>query len=371
MIQHCIMTKKWEQIQIFHSGEFYIFEIDELTDLLLTELQLAVLRGCDVKLLVDGVGTLFYLDALQKRCVHEGVHFRIYHPLPNFLQWLARLPAELFSKTPGFFRRANRRNHRKTVVIDSKLALLGSFNMTRVHFEKLSGPQTWRDSAVKIQGEAIESLVAAFEVAWTFARKPPLAPTNMLFLRDKIQTVLRHHELLRLNVNDRIRRHLYKDLCRRIIHAKTRVYVVTAYFLPKRAVLRALAKAAKRGVDVKIIIPGPSDVPIVKWAAYELPYKLQKEGVQLFEYQKRVLHAKYMIIDDWSSLGSFNLNHRSILHDLEVEAVMTDAESLSNITEQFTKDIQASTPLEAKDYEKSSLWFHWLAKTLFKLRYWF
>lgn len=385
------MIKKWEQIQIFHSGdeffteliscirraeksitlEFYIFEIDELTDLLLTELQLAVLRGCDVKLLVDGVGSLFYLDALQKRCVREGVHFRTYHPLPSFLQWLARLPAELFSKTPGFFRRANRRNHRKTVVVDSKLALLGSFNMTRVHFEKLSGPNAWRDSAVKIQGDAIEGLVAAFEVAWTFARKPPLAPANMHFLRGKIQTVLRHHELLRLNVNDKIRRHLYKDLCRRIIHAKTRVYVVTAYFLPKRAVLRALAKAAKRGVDVKIIIPGPSDVPIVKWAAYELPYKLQKEGVQLFEYQKRVLHAKYMVIDDWSSLGSFNLNHRSILHDLEVEAVMTDAESLSNITEQFAKDIQASTPLEAKYYEKTSLWFHWLAKTLFKLRYWF
>lgn len=391
MIQHCIMTKTWDRIHLFHSGdefftelissirraektitlEFYIFEIDELTDMLLTELQLAVLRGCDVRLLVDGVGSLFYLDALQKRCVREGVHFRIYHPLPNFLQWLARLPAELFSKTPGFFRRANRRNHRKTVVIDNKAAFIGSFNMTRVHFEKLVGTQAWRDSAVKVEGSATASLVAAFEIAWSFARKRPLVPAHMSFLRNKIQTVLHGHELLRLNVNDKIRRHLYKDLCRRILHAKTRVYVVTAYFLPKRAVLRALAKAAKRGVDVKVIIPGPSDVPLVKWAAYELPHKLQKEGVQLFEYQQRVLHAKYMVIDDWSSLGSFNLNHRSILHDLEVEAVMTDAESLRNITQQFTKDLEASQPLEAKYYEKTSLWFHWLAKTLFKLRYWF
>lgn len=391
MIQRCIMTKTWEQIQIFHSGdefftelissirraqktitlEFYIFEIDALTDILLKELQLAVLRGCEVRLLVDGVGSLFYLDALQKRCVREGVHFRTYHPLPSFLQWVARLPQELFSKTPGFFRRANRRNHRKTVVIDSEIAFIGSFNMTRVHFEKMVGLLAWRDSAVKIKGEGIESLIAAFDVAWAFARKTPLAPTHMAFLREKITTVLRGHEMLRLNVNDKIRRHLYKDLCRRILHAKTRVYVVTAYFLPKRAVLRALAKAAKRGVDVKIIIPGPSDIPLVKWAAYELPHKLQKEGVQLYEYQKRVLHAKYMVIDDWSTIGSFNLNHRSILHDLEVEAVITDAESLSNITQQFAKDIQASKPLEPKYYEKGSLWFHWLAKTLFKLRYWF
>jgi cardiolipin synthase A/B len=391
MIQRCIMTKTWEHIQIFHNGdeffaelissirraeetitlEFYIFEIDAFTDILLTELQLAVLRGCEVRLLVDGVGSLFYLDALQKRCVREGVHFRTYHPLPNFLQWVARLPEVLFSKTPGLLRRANRRNHRKTVVIDAKIALLGSFNMTRVHFPKLSGANAWRDSAVKVQGEAVESLVAAFDVAWVFAQKTPLAPAHMNFLRSKIMTVLRGHELLRLNVNDKIRRHLYKDLCRRILNAKSRVYVVTAYFLPKRAVLRALAKAAKRGVDVKVIIPGPSDVPLVKWAAYELPYKLQKEGVMLYEYQKRVLHAKYMVIDDWSTIGSFNLNHRSILHDLEVEAVLTDAESLSNITHQFTKDLQASAQLEAKSYEKTSLWFHWLAKTLFKLRYWF
>jgi len=385
------MTKTWDQIQLFHSGdefftellssirraretitlEFYIFEIDPITDVLLEELQLAVLRGCDVRLLVDGVGSLFYLDALQKRCLREGVQFRIYHPLPNFLQWFARLPEELFSKTPGFFRRANRRNHRKAVVVDGQIALLGSFNMTRVHYEKLSGKNAWRDSAVKVQGEAIESLVAAFEIAWAFARKAPLSPTHMTYLREKITTVLRWQPLLRLNVNDKIRRHLYKDLCRRIYHAKSHVYVTTAYFLPKRAVLRALAQAARRGIDVKILIPGPSDVPIVKWAAFELPYKLQKEGVKLYEYQKRVLHAKYMIIDDWASIGSFNLNHRSILHDLEVEAVLTDEESLRNIHQQFQTDLSAAQILLPSDYEKGSLWFQWLAKTLFKLRYWF
>lgn len=251
------------------------------------------------------------------------------------------------------------------------MALVGSFNMTRVHYEKLAGNKAWRDSAARISGPAVEGLSAAFELAWTFARKSLLTPAHADFTREKISTILRHHELLRLNVTDKIRRHLYKDLCRRINSAKTRVYVVTAYFLPKRAVLRALAKAAKRGVDVKVIIPGPSDVPLVKWAAYELPYKLQKEGVELYEYQNRVLHAKYMIIDDWSSLGSFNLNHRSILHDLEVEAVLADAESLSKITAQFEKDLKDSMTLKPSDYEKGSLWFHWLAKTLFKLRYWF
>lgn len=385
------MAITWDKVQIFHSGdeffnalisnirrakesitlEFYIFEIDPVTDELLNELQLAVLRGCDVRLLVDGVGSLFYLDALQKRCFREGVQFRIYHPLPSFLQWAARLPEIFFSKTPGVFRRANRRNHRKTVVIDGVVAFLGSFNMTRVHYERLSGKHTWRDSGVKIEGPAIESLKAAYDLAWTFARKSPLLPMHASFVRAKLQIVLNWQMLLRLNVNDRIRRHLYKDLCRRIVNAKSHVYVCTAYFLPKRAILRVLAKAAKRGVDVRVIIPGPSDVPLVKWAAYELPYKLRKEGVQLFEYQKCVLHAKYMIIDDWASIGSFNLNHRSILHDLEVEAVLTDAESLSNITKQFSKDQADSLILQIDGYEKGSLWFHWLAKTLFKLRYWF
>lgn len=385
------MNKTWDSIQLFHSGdefftelissvrrakksitvEFYIFEMDAVTEILLVELQSAVLRGCEVRLLVDGVGSLLWTEALAKRCRQEGIHFRVYHPIPGFLHWLARVPEAIFSKAPNIFQRANRRNHRKTVVIDQEFALVGSFNMTKLHFEKVMGDKAWRDSAVKIHGPAIEGLIAAFDLAWTFARRRALLPKDGNYVREKILTVLKWHELVRLNPNARIRRHLYKDLCRRIMTAENRVYIATAYFLPKRAIARALAKAARKGVDVRILIPGPTDVPFVKWAAYQLPYILQEQGAKIFEYQPRVFHAKYMIIDDWSSIGSFNLNHRSLLHDLEVEAVLTDAQSLSNITQQFERDLSVSEPLDPEKNKRRSFWWALISKTLFKLRYWF
>jgi cardiolipin synthase len=386
------MTKTWDRVLIFHSGdefftelissirlaqksitlEFYIFEIDQVTEMLLSELQMAVLRGCEVHLLVDGVGSFFWLDAISKRCQSEGIHFRIYHPLPGFLQWFTHLFEAIFSKTPNVFRRVNRRNHRKTVVIDRQVAFLGSINMAKVHYSHLVGAKkVWRDSGMKIEGQAIESLIAAYDLAWTFARKKALFPTHDNYVREKIRTILKWQNLLRLNANDKIRRHLYKDLCRRILHANSRVYIATAYFLPKRAVAKALATAAQRGIDVRVLTPGPSDIPLIKWVAYKLPYKLHQAGVKVFEYQPRVFHAKYMIIDEWCSLGSLNMNHRSLLHDLEVEAVLTDAESLNNINTQFQKDLKECKPLDLARYEKVSFLQNWITKTLFKLRYWF
>jgi len=385
------MNKNWDRLQLFHTGddffaeiisnirraqnsiavEFYIFEIDAITEILLVELQLAVLRGCEVQLMVDGVGSFFWTEDLARRCRQEGIQFRVYHPLPGIIHWIATLPEAIFSKAPRMFRRANRRNHRKTVIIDKKIALLGSLNMTKLHFEKVSGAKAWRDSAVKLEGPAIESLVAAYELAWTFARKRALFPMHATYVRSKIQIILKWPELLRLNANDKIRRHLYKDLCQRINLAKTNVYIATAYFLPKRALAKALARAAQRGVDVRVLIPGPTDVPLVKWAAYQLPAKLQQQGVQIFEYQPRVFHAKYMIIDQWATLGSLNLNHRSLLHDLEVEAVITDAESLSNLQTQYQLDLSESKPLDVTKLVKKPFWANWLSKTLFRLRYWF
>jgi cardiolipin synthase len=392
MIQRCIMIKTWDRILLFHSGdefftelissirrakksvtlEFYIFELDKVSEILFSELQLAVLRGCNVRLLVDGVGSFFWLDSIGKRCQREGILFRVYHPMPGFLHWFLHLPEVIFAKTPNVFRRANRRNHRKTVVIDHQVAFLGSFNMTKVHYANVVGPnKVWRDSGVKVQGEAVESLVAAFDLAWSFARRRALFPIHANYVRGKIEIILKWQNLLRVNANDKIRRHLYKDLCRRILHAHDHVYIATAYFLPKRAIAKALTKSAQQGVDVRILIPGPSDVPMVKWVARQLLYKLHQSGVKIFEYQPRVFHAKYMTIDNWSSIGSFNLNHRSLLHDLEVEAVLTDTESLSNINEQFQKDLRDCKPLDLRHHEKLSFWQNWIAKTLFKLRYWF
>lgn len=387
--------KIWKDVRLFHSGdsflaellatlklaqktitlEFYIFEIDEISDLLLEELRRAVQRGCDVRLLVDGVGSLFTTEGIRIRCEESGIQFRVYHPLPTFFEWLSRLPRVLLRKAPTFLKKANRRNHRKIVVVDAQIAFVGSINMTRVHFEQAFGPSAWRDSAARLMGPPVESLVAAFELAWSHSRVTDnLVPETEIeheIVKAQLTTILKWQSHVRLNVNVKMRRQLYKDLRTRILTAEERVYIVTAYFLPKRSVVRALSKAALRGVDVQIIIPGPSDVPIVKWIADQVTTKLLRNGVRVFEYQPRILHAKYMVIDKWCSLGSFNLNHRSLLHDLEVEAVLTEPENVKNIESQFLEDLRLSEPLDVLNYEQSPWLKRWFAKTLFKLRYWF
>lgn len=377
------MNTRWNEAKLYHSGdeffaeavscirraketvslESYIFEMDFIADILLVEMQLASLRGCKVRLLVDGVGSFFWTDTIRKRCAQEGIEFRVYHPVPGIFQWGAM--------SSQVFKLMNRRNHRKTLLIDGKLALLGSFNVTQVHSERISGPKTWRDSGVRLEGEALESLNAAFDLAWNFSKNIPRFALDSKWVKDKVFLVKKWQNLLRLNVNAKIRRLLYRDLCRRILQAQEKVYIATAYFIPKRALLKALAKAAQKGVDVRVLIPGPTDVPFVKWAAHRLPYELSKYGVKVFEYQPRILHAKYMIIDDWGSIGSFNLNHRSLLHDLEVEAVLTDEESLKNLTHQFREDLLHSLAFNMTYYERRSWWQRWISKTLFKLRHWF
>ncbi len=385
------MKRDWDKVQLYHKGdeffaemissirsakksitlESYIFELDPVTEILLVELQLAGWRGCSVRLLVDGVGSFFATEALKKRCARDGIQFRVYHPMPGILQWLAHAAKVVFLRPPSIITRTNRRNHRKTLVVDETLAFVGSFNITQRHSERAMGARAWRDSGAKLQGIALTSLTAAFELAWNFSKNIPLFSLDSSWNKEKIHTIVKWQELLRLNANNRIRRFLYRDLCRRIRNARERIYIANAYFLPKRALLKAISSAAQRGVDVKIITPGPTDLPIVKWAAHEIPYKLNQFGVKMFEYQPRIFHAKYMIIDSWSSLGSFNLNHRSLLHDLEVEAVLTDAESLGNLNRQFAEDLIASKPFSLREYENSSPGWRWLTKILFKLRYWF
>lgn len=383
--------KSWNEVKLFHNGddfftelissirraqksitlETYIFEIDALTDLVLVELQLAVWRGCEVKLLVDGIGSLFWLDELQSRCENDGLLFRAYHPLPRGLQWFTRLPEVVLESTPKLIRRYNRRNHRKTVVIDDKFFFVGSFNMSHVHSQKISGKSAWRDTGAKLEGPAIIAVQAAFDLAWAFSKHFALLPKHINYIKEKAKILEEWGFAVRLNATADFRRHLYKDLCRRIAHAERRVYITTAYFLPKRALARALTKAAQKGIDVRVIIPGPTDVPLVKWAAFHMPFKLVENGVRIYEYQTSILHAKYMIIDDWCSLGSLNLNHRSLLHDLEVEAAFVSDDTVAQMNSQFQKDLDQSKPLGLELYQQTSWWKRTLTKILFKLRYWF
>lgn len=350
------------QIQV----EMYILNVDSVTRTLLEELVRARERGVRVQILVDGFGSFVSIPTLEDFCRRHQIEFRVY--VPMFLRNHAgRFWSYYLFNLLRLFRRLNRRDHRKMVIVDQKQAFVGSMNWTQVHSRKVNGPKAWRDTAVQVEGPGLEILVHSFRVSWYRANKQPFKRFR------RKAALLKNYDpkksMVRLNTSLHDRWRLHQDLLSRIRSARQRVLLTTAYFLPHRSLVRALQAAAARGIRVEIIVPGPSDVPIVKWAAFELAHNLTMAGIKIFEYQTSILHAKTVLIDQWATVGSTNLNYRSFLHDLEVEIVIDDTASLHWLERQWQIDIQNSRIFERGVYASAS-WLRRLASRLaFRLRY--
>jgi cardiolipin synthase len=345
--------------------ETYIFNIDPLTLNILDALGDARARGVSVKIIVDGFGAYYNIPELDRLCSRRGLELRVFHPLPYPLLFVREFFSKYSLSGSLFYKSLNRRTHRKVTIIDEKRAYLGSLNFTQDHSAQYKGDRAWRDTGVWVEGPPIKALVLAFQISYlrTYVKGLTQWIGRWKLNREPFEKVLR------LNSTQKSRRRLYKDLLARLSRAEKRIYVTTAYFLPKRSLLRAFLKAAQRGVDVQILMPGKSDVPMVKWAAFSMVRFLLQKKITIFEYQKSILHAKTMIIDDDVFIGSFNLNHRSILHDLEVEVVLRDPESLKSMLNQWALDIQNSKLVGEKDFGRPSWLIRPLYRLAFRLRY--
>lgn len=375
----------WTDSHIFHTGndffhslrrdisqaqksitlESYIFTLDSLTKLILQDLAEARQRGCTVKIILDGFGSYEDIPGVDRLCEKAGIELRVFHPLPYPLLAFQRLSFLNEDRTHNIFRHMNRRNHRKIVIIDEKIAYLGSMNFTQVHCADFVGEKAWRDTGVRLEGPPVRQLLLAFQVTYLRTYYKGM----LSWMNSWRSPQPKGSPSLMLNTTKKMRKGLYRDVLRRLNSADKRIYITTAYFLPKRNLLRILLKAARRGVDVRILIPGKSDVPLVKWAAFYIVRFLLKRRIPLYEYQKSILHAKTMIVDDDVYIGSFNLNHRSIFHDLEVIARLQNPERLAEMLIQWEIDLKNSRPVSKDDFRAPSRIarvMYWIA---FRLRY--
>lgn len=355
------------QAQTIITMEVYIFVIDPLTLRILEELAEARRRGCRVHLLIDGFGSYFWLKALEKKTQRLNLQMRVFQTMPRSFSWFKRYFRFTVFKIIAVLRRLNRRNHRKVTLIDEKIAYLGSMNMTQIHSFQQMGQKAWKDMGVRLTGGSLKDLNRAFWVAWHTAPRMRLRQFMRRRQRDKLYRP--QTSLVRLNATTWARFWLYRDLIRRIKTSQTKVWVETAYFLPRRSLLRALQKAAQRGVQVEVIVPFLTDVPLLKWAAEEIMLNLTQKGVRIYEYQPQVLHAKLLIIDNWTTVGSLNWNHRSFLHDLEVEAVFTEPETVKQITAGWLEDRKQSIELTGLNLRNSNFLKSWIGRLAFRLRY--
>lgn len=349
--------------------ESYIVTNDAVMAAVAEALVAAAGRGVRVRLLVDAAGGGRWLAAVGAALVTARVEVRAFAPLP----WLM-FPAvpcgwgELRRFMPLLLR-MNRRNHRKTCVVDSCSGWVGSFNLTAVHSRAASGAKAWRDTAVRVEGPGLAALEGAFALAWL--RAWPLRDGR---LRPPPRTVacplLPRSPLLRLNDRRGERRRLLRELHARIGMARRRVWISNAYLVPRLRLVRVLQRAVRRGADVRILVPEVSDIPFMPWLTATCYQALSEAGVRVYHYQPAMLHAKTALIDDWAMVGSSNLNSRSLFHDLEADAVLSHASSRTQLERQFRADLARSQQIRHAD------WAHlpWLVRlgcaTILSVRHW-
>lgn len=344
--------------------ETYIFYDDFLGEKIATALGNAAHRGVKIRILVDGAGTPNWGGNLTQRLENAGIQTRIFHPFPwRFWQWsYAVIKQPFLLKMIYLFLKINSRNHRKIFVIDKNIAYVGSANIAKCHLSQAKGGENWRDNIVRLENVDTQKLTTAFEQAWNHL--PPKERIKNIF-----QRVIRN-PIFRLNNSRHQRRVLYKDLLKRIEKTKQRIWITNAYFVPDHVLLKKLCEAGKRNLDVRILLPEKSDIFLMPWASESFYQSLLKAGIRIFEYYQSMLHAKTLIIDDWFLVGSSNLNHRSLLHDLEIDVNIRELNSKKIIENQFLVDMNHAKEITLTQKSQRPWYQRLLGRLILYIKYW-
>ncbi len=336
--------------------EVYIFDDDCVGQRVCHALINAAKRGVDVRVIMDAVGSFGSASSISDQLVHAGVKAKVFHPLP----WQLRLypksikSGNYLNKSLYFLRKINRRDHRKLCVIDSQCMFTGSFNLSDSHLPESLDGGGWRDLGVKIIGARAQLAEKQFDAVWN-RREPPIAGRHYAPIFSNLSSWTRHRKNLAFE--------------RLIIDAQHKIWITSAYFAPSARVIRALKRAVGQKVDVRIIVPARSDIHLFPFLTATYYKDLLQAGIKMYEYLPSVLHTKSLIADDCCVIGSTNFNHRSFLHDLELDIVLTDETTVTNVETIFKTDIENSRLLDELASNSSAK--NWFLKLLSRtLRYW-
>ncbi|MDI1274946.1 cardiolipin synthase ClsB [Polaromonas sp.] len=332
---------------------FILFE-DKVGLALQQALLTAARRGVQIDITIDGYGSPDLSPAFILALTQAGVRVHVFDPSPR----LWGLRTNLF-----------RRMHRKIVVIDGHRAFVGGINYSADHLADF-GPEAKQDYAVEMEGPLVAEVHQFVRAQLLLGQQPP-APGNRLTRLLKRRPGAASSPaapapaaagpsdalfVTRDNVDHRsdIERH-YRIAIR---GARRRIIIANAYFFPGYRLLRQLRKAARRGVDVRLILQGEPDMPIVKIAAGLLYHHLLGAGVKVYEYHERPLHGKVALTDDeWSTVGSSNLDPLSLSLNLEANVLIKDSAFNQHLGERLEQLMQNScTQIRASDVAETGLW---------------
>ena len=316
----------------------YIFDSDETGKLIAEALMLASKRGVKVFLMVDGYASQKMPKPFLNKLIFSGVNFRFFEP---------------FFKSKYFY--FGRRMHHKVLVTDATVAVVGGINISN-RYNDLPGMPAWLDFALLAEGEIAAELFSYCEKNWkglefrlaSFSKTSNLLHSNFSYLNTC---------KVRMRRNDWIKRkaeisNTYADILR---NATTNVIIFGSYFLPGKKIRKLLQKASERGIEIKIVTAGKSDIKLAKYAERWLYDWLLRKNIKLYEYQPTVLHAKVATCDgQFFTIGSYNVNNISAYASVELNVDVYDSTFVAAVETELKAIIANNCIPISTSYRKQS-----------------
>ena len=343
--------------------ETYILDDDDVGQGFAQALISKQREGVQVNVIYDSIGAFATPASFFKRLAASGIRVLEFNPVNPFS---VRKVWDL-----------NRRDHRKLLIVDGRIAFLGGINISRVYSGAsfnaasrmgLEPTLAWRDTDLRLEGPVVAEFQRLFLATWDKQAGQPLALRNYF---PTIKSV--GHEVVRAIGSSPEDSYslIYVTLLSAIRNARASVHLINAYFVPDPRLLATLETAAKRGVDVTLILPSLTDAWLVFYAGRSYYGRLLRSGVKIYERRGVILHSKVALIDGvWATIGSTNLDWRSFLHNYEVNAVVLGVNFGNQVQAMFAKDLDGSEAITHDDWKRRPLGQR--AKEMFArvLKYW-
>lgn len=326
--------------------EAYVLRDDRTGRDLQKSLEAAVARGVDVKVLADSFGSSHTGRDFWVSLRKQGSHVRLFRR-PRYAP-------------PGLIPIID---HRKLIIVDRRIAFTGGMNIADEYRHGRQGEQAWRDTHVCLQGDIVWELVVIFAESWT-------AAGGDLLQFEGLSPSSRHgSKTLVLDARPgRGQNEVFSAYAATLGAARSHVYITNAYFAPGRKMVRLLKKTAARGVEVKLLLPGQCDIPVIRTATQGYYRELLQAGIRIYEYQASVLHAKTLVADgSVAIIGSTNFDFRSFNFNAECNVLMHEKQVAEHMEAVFDDDLQKSSEVTLESWRARPLSVRllaWLARKI-------
>jgi cardiolipin synthase A/B len=330
----------------------YIFNNDLTGRIFADALKTSARRGIAVYLIIDGVGTFHVPGFFFEEMKTAGVHVLVY-----------RSPAP-WRRSFGILRR----NHRKMLVVDGHIGFLGGINIGDEWLPAKYDGKGWHDLHVKIKGPVVRDLSRLSISTWHVHGGIVLDSTRFL---PRVEPKGDRYAHIVGSRERKKRKAIRQSYLMAIRQAREYIYIANAYFLPDLGFRRALKNACRRGVDVRIMVPKRGDILAVQLASQSRFRRLMRMGARIFLWEDAVLHAKSAVIDDqWATVGSFNIDHRSWTMNLEVNVNAVGPEFASHLKHVFIADQEKCEELDPEMWGRRPLLIKFLEQFADLFRKW-